>query len=109
MQLERLKILHQAMKRFVEMAGVKEFEKLLDHEGLLDELEIIYHTKHAEVVRIWTQPNMSEQVWANYKALGVENLEEQIELNNALLKLRNSVQGLINRANQLNKIKENSK
>lgn len=109
MQLERLRILHQSMKRFVEMAGVKEFDILLDYEELLDDLELVYFSYYQDVCKVWSQPNMSEEVWAHYEALGIEGLPEQIQLNQALTKLRTTTQGLINRARKLNQNKESSK
>lgn len=91
------------------MAGITEFNLLLEHGELLDALELVYHSRYQDVCRIWNQPNMSDSLWANYTMLGVENLQEQQQLNHALLKLRTSIQELINHAHKLNQNKENSK
>lgn len=109
MQLERMKILHEAMRKFVIMSGInaEDYDLLLNFPELLDSLELVYHAAYKEVDKIYNQPNVSEEIWNNYRLLGID-VKELVDLDQSLLKLKAHIRNLINEASKLNKNKKHS-
>jgi len=59
-------------------------------ERTLEFLEDVFKNEYAEVLRIWTLPSMTEEVWKNYKTIFDNQDFDEIKL---LKKARRALKG----------------